>query len=366
MSFKVTPAGQTATPNAHQLKNQEIRAGKTPSARDRALAAAYKGSETPQKTPEPLSIPEVAQALQANSEASVAPPVAPNTPIETQAASGQVQNPEASQAATPEAPKTPEPPKEPLSSQYAQLARKERALRAKALELKQREDAFKAKTDPQTPPQTSNGIPLEEFKKNPWKFMQDNGVTYDQITKAALEAPTPEQQALNQTIESLKAEIETLKSEQTKAKTTWEDNQKNQYQQALNQIKSEVTSLVSANPEFETIKATGSVPDVVELIEKTFQEDGVLLNVEDAAKQVEEYLVEEAYKLSQLKKIQSRLKPAQATATAASPKAPGGTDPKQSQSPTTLTNAISTSTQLSRYERALAAAKHGSNWRDKI
>lgn len=362
MSFSITPNGAPKPTNPHA----QDRAGK-PSARERALAKAHELQQQAQP-PQPVS-PKPAQPLQ---EAVAAAFQATETPTDT---GGQTQSietpaaasPEPSPAALAEAPKAPEPSKEqPLSSQYAQLARKERALRAKAVELKQREDAFKASQTPaQQPPTTANGIPLEEFKKNPWKFMQEAGVTYDQVTKAALDAPSPEQEMVSSLQAKIEALEEKLNGTENKWKETWETNQKTQYQQAVNQIKSEVTSLVNENPDFETIKATNSVGDVVELIEKTFQEDGVLLSVEEAAKQVETYLEEEAYKLSQLKKIQNRLKPASTTVPAAPAKTAAQT-PAQQQPSKTLTNAISGSRQMSARDRAMAAAIHGPNWREKI
>lgn len=367
MSFSITPKGAQAAPNAHALEQQDIRAGRKPSARERALAAGV--AQAPKPVPEPQS----ALKLTPDSvQASADPQVQAEPPVDA----GQAQvtetpvaaTSEASPLAQAEAPKAPEPkPEQALSSQYAQLARKERALRAKALELKTREDAFKASQSPaQQPPATANGIPLEEFKKNPWKFMQEAGVTYDQVTKAALDAPSPEQEAVSQ-MQAKIAELESKLQDTDKSwKQTWEDNQKTQYNQALNQIKNEVSSLVNSDPEFETIKATNSIQDVVELIEKTFQEDGILLSVSEASKQVEDYLAEETFKLFQLKKIQNRLKPATTTVVAASPKISGAPVTTQQQPSKTLTNAISSSRQMSARDRAMAAAIHGPNWREKI
>jgi hypothetical protein len=89
----------------------------------------------------------------------------------------------------------------------------------------------------------------------------------------------------------------------------------------------------------------------VELIERTFKQYGVLLSVEDAAKQVEDYLVEEAFKLTKLKKIQQRLAPAQKPVEAK-------LEPqKQPQTLKTLTNAVSSSGRVSVRERAIAAFK---------
>lgn len=356
MAFTVTPAGKTAAPNAHTLERNAQRAGEKPSAMERALKAAMTPTGAPQQAPEPLSTTETAQALRSNQEQ----PQASNEP------SGQLPNIEAPKAETsPEPAKAPtEAPKETLSTQYAQLARKERALRARAQELKQREEALKAQAEPKPTP-TANGIPLEEFKKNPWKFMQDAGISYDQITQQALNAPSPEQQQQQQLFDTMQSKIAELESKLNGQAKTWEESQKTQYQQAVHQIKSDVTSLVNSNESFETIKATDSISDVVELIEKTFHADGYLMSVEEAAQQVEDYLAEEAYKLSQLKKIQSRLKSASATAPAATSKLPEVVN-QQSQPSKTLSNAMTGSRQLTARERAMAAAIHGPNWRDKI
>ncbi len=259
----------------------------------------------------------------------------------------------------------PKPEEAPLSTQYAQLARKEVALRAQAKAIKAREDALKLAEapKPQSPREEidpSKYISVEEFRKAPWKYLQQTGVTYDQVTQEALNAPSPEAMQMMQTVEALKAEIQALKTDQEGTKKNYAEQQDAQYKQAVNQIRAEVKQLVFTNEEFEACKATNSVDDVVELIEKTFKEEGYLMNVEDAAKQVEDYLAEEAYKLSQLKKIQARLKPKGQEDPAAKEVS---TDPKQPQK--TLSNAMSGSRQLTARERALAAAQHGPSWREK-
>lgn len=258
----------------------------------------------------------------------------------------------------------PKPEETPLSSQYAQLARKEKALRAQAQSIKAREDALKLAEAPKAPQREeidpAKYISIEEFRKSPFKYLQQTGVTYDQVTQEALNAPSPEAMQMMQTVEALKAEIQALKTDQEGTKKNYAEQQDAQYKQAVNQIRAEVKQLVFTNDAYEACKATNSVDDVVELIEKTFKEDGYLMSVEDATKQVEDYLEEEAYKLSQLKKIQARLKPKGQEDPAAKE---ANQDPKQPQK--TLSNAMSGSRQLTARERALAAAQHGPSWREK-
>ena len=81
------------------------------------------------------------------------------------------------------------------------------------------------------------------------------------------------------------------------------ESQTSSYNAALKQIERDTQSLVSTDPEtYEMIKSTGSVKDVVELIEATYKEEGRLMTVEEAAQEVEEYLADEAWKLAQTKK----------------------------------------------------------------
>jgi hypothetical protein len=159
-------------------------------------------------------------------------------------------------------------------------------------------------------------------------------------------------QRLEQKVE---AEIKAARESAEKVTKSYEDNQKQAYQQALNQIRNEAKSLVESDPNFETIAATGSVDDVVELIEETFKADGVLLTVDEAAKAVEEHLEEEALKLARLSKIQKRLQPAPTKTV--EKQAEVKTEGKQPQPMKTLTNTIAATRPLSARERAILAMK---------
>lgn len=246
----------------------------------------------------------------------------------------------------------------PLSSEYAILARKEKALRAKDQQIRAREVAIKAAEDAKNAPvkpvfDESKYISKDKLQNDLFGTLTEMGLTYDQITAQATNAPTPEQVALNQELKSLRDELKAIRGEQESTKKSWEEQQTESYRQAVNQIKNEASLLVNHNPDFETIKETGSINDVVELIERTFKEDGTLLTVEEAAKEVEDYLVEEALKISRIKKIQQRLN---ASAAPAAALAKPTEAPKQQQMKT-LTNSVSSTRQLSSRERAILAAQ---------
>lgn len=247
---------------------------------------------------------------------------------------------------------------EPLSSQYAILARKEKAIRQREQQLKAREAAIKAQEEtskvsaPIAAPSIdeSKYISREKLTSDPFGVLTELGMTYDQLTEAALNGPKPKEVELMNEIKAMREELKILKGETESTKKTFSEQQDSAYKQAVAQIRNEVRVLVDKDPNFETIKETGSSGDVVELIEQTFKEDGILLTVEEAAQQVEDYLLEEAMKLAKIKKIQQRLMPK-----AEAPKAEVKTENKQSQPLKTLTNAVGTSRQLSARERAILA-----------
>lgn len=245
-----------------------------------------------------------------------------------------------------EATKTPE--EEQISSQYAQLARQSKAFRAQVAAeknaLKAREDAVKAKEAEMH----SNYVPKERITKDTLRVLQEQGLTPEQITNMVLNQPDPVQQQYENKIAALEQKLSALEEGQNATKKSFEDQQRASYTQAVNMIRNEATSMVESDAAFETIKATNSVEEVVDLITKTYDKEGRMLTVEEAANAVEEYLVEEALKIARLGKIQQRLKPATpAKSTASEPKT----------ATKTLTSAMNTSRPLTAKERAILAFK---------
>lgn len=251
---------------------------------------------------------------------------------------------------------------EPISSQYAVLARKEKAIRAKAIaqeqSFKAREAAIaarEAEVQAKSEQDLTQYIHKDRLKQNAYNAMLEAGVSYDELTQQALAAQSPEAQYLRQMREEMNQEIQKLREEQGKTRQSIEQQQTQAYQQALTQIRNEATQLVNSDPSYETVKVTRSVKDVVDLIERTFKEDGTLLTVEQAAEAVEEHLIEEAMKLSQIGKIKERMsrnasaKP-QASSATQTPAAPGN-------NMKTLTNSVGSTRPLSARERALLAFK---------
>lgn len=342
-----------STPHAIPVSNSN-----TASSKARAIEAFNKASiaqpqstaqEHPVLNPNAVSVEELG-AIQAQTTES------PDT-IST----NETQVTEDTPTVTSETPK--EQKKDPaLERQFAQLARQERILRQKAQQqdqaLKAREAALAAREaelskKPQFDP--NEYISRSALKHDALSVLEAEGLaTYDELTQRAL-SRTPTDPIVMNTISKLEAKIAELEAANKTSAQTYQEQQQAQYKAAVKQISLDAKSLVKSNPEeYEAIAKTGSVKDVVELIERTYKKDGVVLSVEEACTEVENYLVEEGLQISRISKIKKRMEQANASQA----KSPQQTQAKQqTQGMKTLTNATASSRKLSAKERAVLAFK---------
>lgn len=350
MSFSVSPkAGPTVISPVNTTPNV--------AARERAIARLMEGAAPQQAQDSPVANPTSVQpeemtAISSESkekEEDGEEKVEASKPSESE--QKDISEDEKSETEVTEEKKV----EDPLSTQYAMLARKEKALRAKVQALQAEKDALKAQEEAlkaKDAEYQTKFVPKDRLTNETLQVLSELGITYDQLTNLVLNAPKPEEMAFTAETRKLQAEIKAIKEAQEAAQKSATEQQERNYQAALNQLRADTKKLVESDSDFETIKETGSVDDVVELIERTFKEDGVLMTVEEAAREVENYLVEEALKLARLKKIQSKLAPsvekkaAEPTKKATAPSQP---------STKTLTNAVGTSRPMTARERAIAA-----------
>lgn len=181
------------------------------------------------------------------------------------------------------------------------FARKERQIRKMQQELAQERQAMTAKQKEYE----TNYIPKNRLAEDPLSVLQDAGVSYDKLTELLLNQPNQN----DPTIRALRAEIKALADKQEQSQKAVQDAAAQQYEQAKKQISNEARVLIDSDPEYETIKAEGLYDAVTELIIETFNKDGVLMDVAEAAKEVENHLVEQAMKMAQYSKVKARLTP---------------------------------------------------------
>lgn len=236
---------------------------------------------------------------------------------------------------------TPTPPPTPQDPRIVELERKERLLaqdrRALAQEKAQLE-ASRLQAQPKPGAMTA-----EEWKA---QFLQDPtklGIDYQTMADKFLTQPTEQDQKFS----SMEREIADLKAQNAKAQEEMGNAQKQAYDNALKQIKSDVTLLVAKNPqEYETIQAMGATQAVVDLIERTYKEEQVLMSTPEAAKAVEDYLLETALKYAGLGKVKAKIQPAES---------PVQGQQKTPPSQKTLSHALQGTKTLSPVERAKLA-----------
>jgi hypothetical protein len=167
--------------------------------------------------------------------------------------------------------------------------------------------------------------------------MLEAGITYDQLAEAVLaqqSGPSSEIRALKDEIKALKEGVDQKFTE----RTTQEEKQ------VLAEMQREASQLVAQGDDFELVRETRSVPDVMRLIEQTYRKTGEVLDVQEALSLVEQELVNESLKVARLKKVQSQLAPAEP----AQPQA-------QQRTMRTLTNRDTANVPMTPKQRALAA-----------
>lgn len=189
---------------------------------------------------------------------------------------------------------------EQLSPKFAALARKEKILIQRNRELRVREDALKAKEAEYL----SAYIPKSKLKEDPMTVINEAGVTYDELVANILN-----QDPQSQAYKKIEQRFKELEDRQASAMKAIEEDKNRSYEQAVKQITTEATMLIDADPAYETIKEEGAADAVVELIKQTFDTSGVLMSIEDAAKEVENYLIEEGIRKANLKKVKAKLTP---------------------------------------------------------
>lgn len=243
-------------------------------------------------------------------------------------------------------------------SRLAELERKERLIREEARQVKAEREALKAERA-QAAPQPGL-MTAEQWKE---KFLQDPtslGIGYQEMADKYLTQPSEQDQViaeLRREIAGLKGQVETTTSNIKQAETQAYENAKRQLLQDTQRL------VTTRNQDFEAIAADGAFQAVVDLIETTYQEEGIFMSVEEAARQVEDYLTERARKYAALKKLQSSQTSSQGTLGQAdqSQATPATQEQKTPPQPTTRTLSHSMSqttkamTPAERRERAIAA-----------
>ncbi len=182
-----------------------------------------------------------------------------------------------------------------LSPKVSAIARREQAQRQREIALKQRESDLAEKL-----------AKAERFDKlqakiaaKDYSAAEELGVDYNEYTNHLVS----KQAEKNPEAEKLSK----LERELGEMRKTQEESTVREYQANQTLWKQEISRIVAASDEFSAIKELSAEDLVLQHINDSFEEDNVELTAEQAAKEIEDALVERAEKLASISKIKQKL-----------------------------------------------------------
>lgn len=181
-----------------------------------------------------------------------------------------------------------------LSPKISALARKEQAMRRREAELREKERALEAKLADSEKYQTLK----TKLAAKDYSAAEELGLSHEEYTQHLLKKQESEDPATAR-YQKLEAELESLK----KAR---EDDTVKEYQANQALWKQEISKVVADNDDFSSIKELKAEDIVLQHINDSFEEDGIELTAEEAAKEIEAALVERAERFASLSKLKAK------------------------------------------------------------
>lgn len=223
--------------------------------------------------------------------------------------------------------------KDPEAEKFEKFSRLEKKLLYERKKLEEQRKAVEEKEARLKPYEEAQSLASQ---RQALKAIEKLGITYDDLTNLVLNQGnlTPEQIAEQKAESIVTQRINELQKQQAEAA---EKAQAEQYQRALQQITQEAQNLAAQSQDFPLVKHMEAYDTVTALIEQTFHQTSRIMPVEEAMKEVENYLEENTLQVAKLDKIKNKLFPAQEEPQKQAPVAPA-----QSQQPKTLTHRVAT------------------------
>lgn len=239
-----------------------------------------------------------------------------------------------------------QPAAEAQDPRFEAFARKEKQLRRMQQELA----SERSRIEQESAKYQTDYMPKQRLMEDPIMALSELGIDTSKLSELLLNAPNTN----DPTVRMFQQKIAALEKKQMDAEKRAQESVTQQYEQAKKQISTEAKMLVDSDPNYETVKSVGMADAVTELILQTFEKTGVLMDVSEAALQVENHLVEEGLKFANMGKIKSKLTPPVADNKPAAQQKPAMQTLTQSNSPKP---ASGRSTEKERIARAMAAFK---------
>jgi hypothetical protein len=272
----------------------------------------------------------------------------------------EVKPPEAKPGVATEA-KVTDPKQDASAQRFAALAKRERAIVKKQEEWKSQQsewESFKKERE-EWKAARAKDAEVEALKRtSPLKWLEAQGITYNDLTAAALAGgkPPPDMavREIKEEFESYKAQQERMRKEAADAEKA---RQQAEYDRVVEEFKAEVNQFIDGKKEeYELITLHAATPVVYATIEEHFANTKKVLSIKDASDLVEKWLEDQVAKSLETKKLKAKVSPT--TAKEPDKKLDNGTA-----QPRTITNTMATSTpsmlpaqtEQDRMKRAMAA-----------
>jgi hypothetical protein len=181
-----------------------------------------------------------------------------------------------------------------LSPKISAIARKEAAQRQREVALRRREEQFAEKIK-----KAERFDQLQaKFQAKDYSAAEEMGMTHEEYTNYLIEKQNSSDPKEERYLR-VEKQLQDLKKQQ-------EELEVREYQANQSLWKSEISKVISEKEEFSSIKELKAEDAVLRLINDSFDEDGTEYTVEQAAKLVEQALLERAELFSSISKIRSK------------------------------------------------------------
>ena len=237
------------------------------------------------------------------------------------------------------APTTPPAPKPDADAAFAEITKREAALR-------DREAALKAKEAELTAPKPN---PLDALKGKAKEdltgALAEIGISYDDVVQSFLKNPPD---PADEKFKSLEQRIEELVNERDKDKKSAAEQQQADYQRTITKIQNDAKDLAAKDERFALSNGVGDAlwPEVSRRVENHFQEKGEVRSVESVLSELETELETQVLAMIKVPRLAEKVRAALSPQGGESASAPSGSP--------TLTHRA-TSTPAERPQRALTA-----------
>jgi hypothetical protein len=182
-----------------------------------------------------------------------------------------------------------------LSPKVSAIARKEQAQRQREKQLAEKERTFAEKM---ADAEKYHKL-REKIKNKDYSALDEEGVAYEDYVKHELNKEASKDPATER--------VRQLEEKLSQVQKAQEEAVVKEYQANQALWKQEIVKVVKENDDFSTIRDLGAEDIVLQHINDSFEEDNLELTVEQAAKDIEDALLERAKKFASVSKLKNEV-----------------------------------------------------------